>query len=221
MRWRSRLTDGPASIGGRMRSRRWELLARLFPDFRSYWVLDLGGTAYSWLNAPVRPRKVTLLNLFESELTIRHESDQLPDWLSLSAGDACDPPPEIRQANFDLVFSNSLIEHVGGLARRKQLATVVKECAPRYWVQTPYRYFPIEPHWIFPGFQFLPLAARAAFSRIWPLMHTRSTDWSAALEAALEVELISMTEMRYLFPQSEIHREHIAGLTKSLIAVQT
>jgi hypothetical protein len=221
MGWRSRLTDGPASIGGKSRARRWELLARLFPDLRSYCVLDLGGTAYSWFDASVRPRRVTLLNLFESELNIRHENEKLPDWLSLSAGDACDPPPEIRRANFDLVFSNSLIEHVGGPARRNQLATVVKEYAPRHWVQTPYRYFPIEPHWIFPGFQFLPLAARAALSRVWPLMHTRSADWPAAVEAALDVELISVTEMRYLFPQSEIHRERIAGLTKSLIAVQT
>ncbi len=37
------------------------------------------------------------------------------------------------------------------------------------WVQTPYRYFPIEPHWIFPGFQFLPLSARTEISRRWPL----------------------------------------------------
>ena len=77
-----------------------------------YRVLDLGGTAYSWLNAPLQPKAVTLLNLFESELKARHEDDKLPDWLSLVAGDACEPPPEIREADFDLVFSNSLI---GGL----------------------------------------------------------------------------------------------------------
>jgi hypothetical protein len=221
MGWRSRLTDGPSSIGGRSRTARWQLFARLFPDFRCYHILDLGGTAYSWLDAPLRPKKVTLLNLFASELTVRHEAGKLPDWLSLAAGDACDPPQEIRQANFDLVFSNSLIEHVGGVARRKQLATVVSECAPRYWVQTPYRYFPIEPHWIFPGFQFLPLAARAAISQWWPLMHTQSEDWPSAVETALDVELLSITEMRHLFPKSEVHRERIGGVTKSLIAVQT
>ena len=27
-------------------------------------------------------------------------------------------------------------------------------------MQTPYRYFPIEPHWLFPGMQFLPLPVR-------------------------------------------------------------
>ena len=52
-------------------------------------------------------------------------------------------------------------------------------------------------------------------------MHTRSADWPAGVETALDVELISVTEMRYLFPQSEIHRERIAGMTKSLIAVRT
>ena len=28
-------------------------------------------------------------------------------------------------------------------------------------VQTPYRYFPVEPHWLFPGLQFLPMGLRA------------------------------------------------------------
>jgi len=221
MGWRTRLTDSPSSIGGRSRARRWQLLMQLFPNFRSYRVLDLGGTAYSWLDAPVRPREVTLVNLFESEFNVRHDEKKLPLWLSLTTGDACDPPSEIRLTSFDLVFSNSLIEHVGGVARRKQLATVVKECAPRYWIQTPYRYFPIEPHWIFPGFQFLPLAARAGLSQRWPLLHTRSASWPEAVEMALEVELVSITEMRHLFPNSEIYRERLGGLIKSLIAVQT
>jgi hypothetical protein len=220
MGWRARLTDGPSSLGGRSRGRRWQLFMRLFPDFGTYRVLDLGGTAYSWLDAPVRPREVTLLNLFESEFDVRHRERKLPEWLVLATGDACNPPSQIKLTNFDLVFSNSLIEHVGGLARRKQLASVVRESAPKYWVQTPYRYFPIEPHWIFPGFQFLPLAVRAELSQRWPLMHTRSTNWPEAVETALEVELLSITEMRHLFPDSEIHHERLAGLTKSVIAVQ-
>ena len=31
---------------------------------------------------------------------------------------------------------------------------------PKSVVQIPYRYFPIEPHWLFPGLQFLPQRAR-------------------------------------------------------------
>lgn len=214
------LVDGPTSLGARARSRRQALLNLLFPDISRYRVLDLGGTAYSWLDGDVRPASVTLLNVVEGELTVREARQDLPDWLELVAGDACDPPKAVRDGDFDLVFSNSVIEHVGGPARRVQLADVVRSCAPRHWVQTPYRYFPLEPHWLFPGFQFLPLAARSWLSSRWPLVHTKSSSWSDSVSTALGTELLSATEMRYLFPDSELRRESALGLTKSLIAVK-
>jgi hypothetical protein len=220
MSLRSRLVEGPSSLGARARARRWELLVRLFPDFASYRVLDLGGTADSWLRAPVTPKSVTVLNLHAAELTVGHGQQSLPAWIDLVAGDACDPPAAVWDAEYDLVFSNSLIEHVGGALRRRRLAAVIRDGARRYWVQTPYRYFPIEPHYLFPAYQFLPVAARARIARSWPLIHTRDTEWAAAVGTALEVELLSVTEMRYLFPDASLHRERAAGLTKSLIAVR-
>jgi hypothetical protein len=87
-------------------------------------------------------------------------------------------------------------------------------------VQTPYRYFPVEPHFLFPGFQFLPLKARAALVQRWPLVHTRPGDHDAAVSAALHVELLGRTELEALFPDSEIVSEKLAGLTKSLVAVR-
>jgi hypothetical protein len=221
MSLRSRLLDGPSSISGKARARRWELLGEVFPDLPSYRVLDLGGTADSWLRAPVQPKSVTVLNLHAGELTVGRDDQELPGWLSLATGDACDPPAEIRSADFDLAFSNSLIEHVGGAARRAMLARVVREAAPRHWVQTPYRYFPVEPHYVFPGYQFLPIAARARLARSWPGVHTRATSWAAGVGVALEVELLSATEMRFLFPDGDLLFERLAGLPKSLIAVRT
>ena len=41
----------------------------------------------------------------------------------------------------------------------------MRELAQLHWVQTPYRYFPVEPHFLFPGFQFLPLTVRAVLMR--------------------------------------------------------
>lgn len=68
----------------------------------------------------------------------------------------------MQYSPFDLVYSNSVIEHVGGHARSCDFAGMVKTLARRHWgVQTPYRYFSIEPHWLFPGLQFLPQSARA------------------------------------------------------------
>lgn len=214
------LVDSPTSLAARGRAHRWALLARVFPDLPSYHVLDLGGTPDSWLRAPVRPKAVTLLNLFDGEL-VADSGAQRPEWLTPVAGDACDPPAAITDRRYDLVFSNSLIEHVGGAARRAALAGVVRGLADRYWVQTPYRYFPVEPHYIFPGYQFLPLATRARITRAWPLIHTRAGTWEDSMRTALEVELLSVSELRYLFPDATLHRERFAGLTKSVIAVRT
>jgi hypothetical protein len=38
------------------------------------------------------------------------------------------------------------------------------------------------------------------------------------LETVLEVELLSIVELQYYFPDAEVLRERFAGLTKSLIA---
>ena len=143
-------------------------------------------------------------------------------WLRLVRGDACAPPPQLEHQQFDLVFSNSLIEHVGGHARRAQLADVVHRLAAHHWVQTPNRYFPVEPHWMFPWFQHLPVAARASITRRWRLGHVvpAGADERQAMQSVLEVELLSAAELAFYFPGSEIVRERFAGLTKGLIAVR-
>jgi hypothetical protein len=174
-------------------------------------VLDLGGTVKHWETSPLRPQSVVVVNL-------------LPDvseaeWITPVQGDACAVPDEVRRQDFDIVYSNSLIEHLGGHARRATFAEQVRSLAPRHWVQTPYRYFPIEPHWLCPGLQFMPSYLRAKLIQVWPLSPAKPRG-RAALAAVLEVELLSMTEMRYYFEDSKILRETVTRLTKSLIAVK-
>lgn len=209
MRLRDRLVDGPSSVGERMRSGRWHVFRSAFPDLGTYNVLDLGGTTEYWLRAPVRPRSVTVVNLLEPGLGA--------EWITPLEDDACG----FRSSEkFDLVVSNSLLEHVGGYAMRKRLAGTVLAGASRHWVQTPYRYFPVEPHWLFPGMQFLPVAARKKIAQHWPLIHTKPEDAQAALNGVLWTELVGRTEMQSLFPSSTVLFEKIVGIPKSLIAIQ-
>lgn len=210
---RNRFVDAPDSLGARYRARRWTWLGQTFPELDKMSVIDLGGTVESWLRAPIRPASVHIVNL-------EGIPSDLPDWVRADHADACDLPPAILAGSYDLVMSNSVIEHVGGHARRQLFADTVHRLADRHWVQTPYRYFPIEPHWVCPGFQFLPLAARASVAMHWPLVHTKPADREKALRDALSVELASRTEMKFYFPHSEIRSERVAGLTKSLIAVK-
>jgi hypothetical protein len=215
-RLRRILVDSPTSLGAKARMRRWAMFRNAFPAIENLRLLDLGGTVETWHRAPVRPRHVTVLNLFEPG-----ESDD--DWILPVTGDACNAAGALTKADidttFDVVFSNSLIEHVGGHARRSELARQIRQLAPRHWVQTPYRYFPLEPHWLFPGMQFMPAAARVRIARHWPLVHTRPANIEEARHEVLWTELVSITEMREYFPTSTILHERVLGITKSLIAL--
>jgi hypothetical protein len=200
------------SLSARFRSTRGLELVRRFPDIKDMTVLDLGGTQSWWAESLVKPRHVTVVNLDANQSS--HER------IASIQADACSP--KLRELGpFDLVFSNSLIEHVGGYHRRKDLATNVLSLAPNHWVQTPYRYFPMEPHWVFPGHQFLPLATRARVSEKWHWGHMKSSTFEEAIEDCLSTELVSITELRHLFPGSSIWRERVLGLTKSVVAVRS
>ena len=119
-------------------------------------------------------------------------------------GDALSLPFE--DGSFDVAYSNSLVEHLDP-ADRPRFASEIRRVAGRYWVQTPNRYFPIEPHALLPGFQFLPEGARR---RLWRLGMPRGP--------YERIELLDASELRELFPEAVILRERLAGLTKSLIA---
>lgn len=210
---RNRVVDAPGSLGERRRARRWEWLRGAFGEIESMSVIDLGGTVDAWVRAPLRPASVHIVNL-------EQQSGEVPAWVRADQADACNLPAPIAGGSYDLVFSNSVIEHVGGHAQRMRFADAVHKLASRHWVQTPYRYFPVEPHWLFPGFQFLPLTIRAGISCRWPLSHTPAKSREDGLRAALGVELLSCSEMAFYFPDSTLRFERMAGAVKSLIAVK-
>jgi hypothetical protein len=211
---RRRLVDDPNSWGARRRASRAAWLSQTFPGLAEMSVIDLGGRVDTWESAPVRPRHVHVVNL---EPAVQ----DLPEWAEFDHGDACALPAAIAKRRYDLVFSNSVIEHVGGHERRLRFAESVHLLADAHWVQTPYRYFPIEPHWVAPGMQFLPVALRTTVAHRWPLAHTAAHNRAEAMRDVLWTELIDKTQMRSYFPDSVIRSERIFGLTKSMIAYRT
>jgi hypothetical protein len=202
----------PSSISARLRARRWQELLRRFPDLSSMRVLDLGGTPQFWRAAPQRPVHVTVVNI-----TPNLAADE--PWIEVVVADAC--RVQLAAKGHDVVVSNSLLEHVVPATRRRMLADVIHSAADRYWIQTPNRYFPIEPHWLFPGFQFLPFTARVLVTQTWPFGHRHSRNRRRAAELVGEVELIGGGEMRRLFPDAEIWVERFLGLPKSLVAIRS
>lgn len=206
-------TGSTTSLSTTFRTRRWRLLLDRFPDLDTMDVLDLGGTVESWAVAPARPAHLTIVNL-------EVPGDPVLPHTELVAGDVCALDPSVASRSWDLVFSNSVIEHLGGHERRVAFAASVRSLAPHHWVQTPNRWFPIEPHFLAPGLQFLPVAARAEVIARWPLNKWRPADRRTAVQAALELELIGRTELAYHFPGSEIVGERLGPFTKSLVATR-
>src|SRR5262249_50192158 len=102
--------------------------------------------------------------------------------------------------------------------RRLRFAESVHKLATAHWVQTPYRYFPIEPHFLAPGMQYLPVAARANMAQFWPLAIWRPRSHEEALKRILNIELIDRTQMRYYSPTPPLPSEKVFGTTNSLLA---
>lgn len=208
------LAGTPDSLGGRLREDRARWFVETFPDLAQMSVIDFGGRVSMWQRVPVRPKHVHVVNVEPSRVDI-------PEWAEFDVGDACALPDHIARRRYDLVFSNSVIEHVGGHDRRERFADTVHQLSDAHWVQTPYRYFPIEPHWMAPAAQYLPVAARAQVVRRWPLSFRRGTPRETAVRAVLSVELLDRTQLRHYFPHSQIRAEKVFGIPKSLVAYRT
>jgi len=176
-------------------------------------ILDVGGTALNWSLLPVRPR-VVFLN------TSREQRDEGFVW---TIGDGCALP--FRDQAFDIVFSNSVIEHVGSPERQRRFAAEIARTGRRYWVQTPDRGFPVEPHLLTPFLHWLPRRAQRLIAprfTIWSLLVRPSADrHDFYIRHWLEdIRLLSAADLGRMFPGARVIRERFLGWTKSLIATR-
>lgn len=135
---------------------------------------------------------------------------------------------------FDFVFCSSVIEHCTGpkdrmhverngrvfkeYADRHQriVAAEIDRISGRFFVQTPYKFFPIESHSLLPGF--IVLLPRRAFAGLF--WFCRNIGLGHYIPTP-DFQLLSVRHMRRLFPDAEIKYERLGGLIKSIIAIKT
>jgi SAM-dependent methyltransferase len=175
-------------------------------------VLDIGGTPSIWGFSRAN-LEVTLLNLGGRD-TIAGALGQ-----AYVTGSALALP--FADGHFDIAFSNSVIEHVGDLVHQGAFAREARRVAPRLWIQTPAKSFPVEPHFISLGLHFLPRSWQAHLVRwlsVWGWV-TRP-DRESAKQAVLGVRLLTRGEMARLFPDCRILTERFCLLPKAYIAVR-
>ena len=208
-----RLTDhyDSQSLASHFRGKRFAAFTALFNQLSGpVRVLDVGGDEKFW---DVRLGKenrlqLTLLNLLTSPAKDAR--------YRIVAGDARFMP--FQAGMFDVVFSNSVIEHLGSFENQKKMADEIRRVGKRYFIQTPSKWFPLEPHFLFPGFQFLPFSWR-----VWIASHYAAGwychpgDASAARKEVESIRLLTKKECARLFAGSTILVERLFGLPKSYL----
>jgi SAM-dependent methyltransferase len=200
-------------LSRRFRRRRIERCVRLLGIGEQSRVLDVGGTMEIWRLAPVVPRLVIL-----NEPRAGEEA-QGGGALIFADGRAL----PFRDQAFDVVFSNSVIEHVGDWESQQRFAAEAVRVGRKYWVQTPNRRFPVESHLCTPLVHWLPRSWQARLLRwgtVWEWIARPTPDRREFyLDHYLtKVRLLTAGNLRRLFPGATILRERFLGLTKSFVA---
>ena len=211
------LTDiaNPDSLSNRLRSRRFVLFECLVSSLkRPIRILDIGGTNQFWKNSGWVDRSdihIVTLNM-QTEPKLFSNVEPI-------VGDATD----LRQfpdTSFDVVFSNSVIEHLFTLENQERMAKEIRRVGKSYWVQTPNYWFPIEPHFHFPGWQWMPFNIRVSLIRRWKCGWLGPySDLQEANQRVREVRLMTSQELRRAFPEGTLIPERFAGFIKSWVVV--
>jgi hypothetical protein len=210
--------SNPQATVQRLRRRRfrrfWEMLQRIPPPRR---VLDVGGNQPYWemmsLEYNLAGTQIVLLNLQAVPVSL--------DGFSSLAGDGRDLS-RFADQEFDLVHSNSTIEHVGDWSDQQRMALEVQRVGRGYFIQTPNRSFPIEPHFLLPLFQFYPPVIQTWLLTHFAVGHSeRLADAADARDLLAHTRMLTEKEFQALFPEARIEAEVFWGIKKSFMAVLT
>jgi hypothetical protein len=133
--------------------------------------------------------------------------------------DGCYLP--FKDSVFDVVYSNSVIEHLENVQNQRLFASECRRVGLRYYVQTPNKWFPIDPHLIAPVIHWLPRGVQKRLLRNFTVRGwiTRPTEQESDVFLR-GIRLLGPKGLRHLFPDAEIWHERVLGFSKSLIAVK-
>ncbi len=177
-------------------------------------ILDVGGTPYFWrlaqsLGLPLP--KITMANL--------DPNVESGDGICFIIADGKHLP--FRDLAFDVAFSNSVVEHLGSRGAQIEFAQEIRRVARTYFLQTPNKRFPVEPHLITPFIHWLPPSVQRKGLRnftVWGLMERPSAEECERFMD--EIKLLDEKETQTLFPDALIVSEKLLGIPKSIIAIR-
>lgn len=198
------------SIGNKFRNKRFVYFEKLISNLpKPIHILDVGGTEDFWVNRNYNKKedvKITLLNLKTIITNYNNITSIIGDATDLSL---------FKKNHFDIVFSNSVIEHLHNFKNQQKMAQEVQRVGVYHFIQTPNKYFLIEPHFLLPLFQFLPKSLKYLLLTKTKLSRGKKWNKKFAKEYIQEIRLLSLKEMKYLFPNSKNKTERFLGMSKS------
>ena len=206
-RFRDRVRHWAKPVHRKMRDQKIDLFLDFAgaPPFKAR-LLDVGGGPGAdgeFLRLYSNFSEVVLVNLDTHAL-------EAPNGTSLQwvVADGCKLPFASR--SFDWVFSNAVIEHVGDWQKQKQFADEIRRVAAKgYFVTTPNKYFPIEPHTLLPFYQFLPPAHQRRFVLLSP----------GYMREPLQINMVSARDLHLLFQEALVCKIGLRALPNSLVAM--
>lgn len=200
----------PNALGQNFRNRRFQLFAGLCAKLpRPFTLLDVGGTVEFWQDVVAQLGcELTVINIFEQRPAAG---------ITVLLGDACDLS-RFGDKSFDVVFSNSVIGHVGGWEQQQKMAREVRRVGRRYFLQTPNQGFPVDWRTLMPFFHWLSPAAQAWWFQKIPVgRYRRAKTREEAIHLATRVRNLNRSEMLTMFPDATLVPERVGGFTKSFI----
>jgi hypothetical protein len=183
-------------------------------------VLDIGGTYNFWHiwrdQFDWTKMEVVCVNLDPTHLSAGKDQTRV----TMIQGNACDLNT-IKDQEYDVAFSNSVIEHVGRWSDMENMAKETRRVSKRYLLQTPYFWFPIEPHARTPFLHWMPesWAYRLVMARkcgFW----AKAATVEQAMHAVQSAKMLDGRQLAVLFPDAKIEREKFFGITKALMAIR-
>ena len=188
-----------------LRTRKLKLLLQLLGTGEQGSLLDVGGG--QGLLEECLPlyrafRKVVLVNLAVPRVNCEGH-----DGIRGVIGDGCSLP--FRDRAFDWVFSNAVIEHVGDWKKQRQFADEIRRVASKgYFVATPNKWFPIDPHTLLPLYQFIPRGLQRKVVGYSP----------GFMREYEEINLLSRGQVQSLFPESVVTETGVPVFPNSIIS---
>jgi hypothetical protein len=165
------LDRAAAAISLRSRQRKFELFMKLMRPTPETTIVDVGvadapfgageghEATYNFLEA-MHPWRTQITAVSVDELP--RFSEAFPEIRAVRA-DGRNLPFE--NGEFDIAFSNAVVEHLGDRASQEAFAHELSRVGRRVFVTTPNRLFPVDPHTLLPVVHWLPPQARRTFIR--------------------------------------------------------